>query len=225
MDDFIVLIQGNSDNVKELKTALKGYNFLFSTWVGQESFYDEKDLVVFNEKPEICGPLNINLQKTTTLNGLKKIKSLGYKRVLKLRSDLIPTNFKEFIKYLDNNDLNFLSWCNHEVTINCKGYLVDYLMSGPIDYMIKLWSFDIKGNCLVPEVFITKQYINKLINKVNVNFFIDKLNVNNDLNWVKYNLKLSSYNDEKNKNLYVKYDLINDLTYLNNIYVNLYDND
>ena len=65
-----------------------------------------------------------------------------FKKCLKLRSDIAPTNAHEFIKLLNNDNLNFLCWHCHEVYPKCPGYLVDYLMSGDIDDLIEL--FDIQ---------------------------------------------------------------------------------
>ena len=136
MEDFVIIVQGSSSYTEQLREALKDFNVIFSTWVGEEKKYSDSDLVVYSQLPLYAGPANLNLQKITTIAGLNRAKELGYKRALKLRSDIIPTNISEFVKYLDNNSMNFLCWHCHEVYPNCPGYLIDYLMSGSIDDLI-----------------------------------------------------------------------------------------
>lgn len=191
MKNFVVLIQGQSNCVAQQKDAWKGFDVIFSTWVGEENKYTENDIVLYNTPPSTSGPANFNYQIVSTINGLVKAKELGYKNVLKIRSDLIPTNASKFFNVLDETKLNFLCWHAHEVYPGCSGYLVDYLISGPIDDMIKLW--DISNIfCVVPEVMLTWQYINEC-KEMDVNYFMNELNNENDLWWIKNNIYLSSY--------------------------------
>jgi hypothetical protein len=204
--DFVIIVQGGSEYVPQLKEKLEGFNVIFSTWVGDEKKYLDTDVVIYNEKPTYTGPANLNLQKITTINGLKKAKEMGFKRALKLRSDLIPTNMSELFKSLDNEYLNFLCWHCHEVYPNCPGYLIDYLMSGDIDYLIKLWDIEDMNWCAVPEIHLTQQYISKLMSNVNIKYFLDELKSDNDLYWVKHNINLSSYQANTVYDKYKKYD-------------------
>jgi hypothetical protein len=174
--------------------------------MGEEEKYSENDDVIFNEIPSYSGPANLNYQKVSTLSGLKKAKELGYDRALKLRGDIIPTNINELIKSFDNDSLNFLCWHCHEVYPNCPGYLIDYLMSGKIDYLIELWDIEDMSWCTVPEIHLTQQYISKLINRVNIKYFLPELNPNNDLFWIKRGVNLSSYQANTIYDKYRKYD-------------------
>lgn len=219
MKDFVIIIQGSSSNVNELKEALNGFNLIFSTWVGEENKYVDSDVVIFNELPEYKGPANLNLQKITTISGLKKAKELGYKRALKLRSDIKPTDMPEFFKLIDNELLNFLCWHCHEVYPNCPGYLIDYLMSGLIDDLLILWDIVDMEWCSVPEIHITEQYIKNLISSVDINFFLSNLNSNNDLIWLKNNIKLSSYQENNIYDKYRKYDFECNKEYLVKNYI------
>lgn len=205
-NDFVIIVQGGSEYVQQLKEKLEGFNVIFSTWVGSENKYSNNDIVVYNEKPTYTGPANLNLQKITTINGLKKAKEMGFKRALKLRSDLIPTNMFELFKTLDNEYLNFLCWHCHEVYPNCPGYLIDYLMSGNIDDLIRLWEIEDMSWCVVPEIHLTQQYITKLMGSVSVEYFLQKLNSENDLYWIKRNIKLSSYQGNTIYDKYRKFD-------------------
>ena len=88
----VIIIQGPSSNVLELKKAWLGYDIIWSTWFGEENNYNENDIVVYSDKPNESGVGNLNLQLITTHSGLIKAKELGYDRAFKWRSDMIPTN-------------------------------------------------------------------------------------------------------------------------------------
>ena len=220
MKDFVIIVQGLSSNVENIKKSLSGYDIIFSTWIGEETKYVESDIVIFNEIPEYKGPANLNLQKISTMSGLIKAKQLGYKRALKLRSDIIPTNINNFYDLINNNSLNFLCWHCHEVYPNCSGYLIDYLMSGNIDDLIKLWDINDMTWCSVPEIHITQQYIINLMSSVKINYFLDNLNFDNDLIWLKNGIRLSSYQANNIYDKYKKYDFECNKKYLNSNYIN-----
>lgn len=216
-----IVVQGASNYVEEIKNAWKDFkkDIIFSTWKGEENKYDKNDKVIFNETPLYPGPFNFNYQKISTYNGLLEAKKLGYTHALKIRSDYLPTNSKEFIKLLNPDKLNFLMWIYTSFlwidypTLN--GYLDDHFSFGPIDDMITLWN--IKDNfCHSPEIMLTWSYISKLKDKIGVNFVLDKLNDKNDLFYVKFN-NISPNNsfghNEINKNfgnreLYGRYESV-----------------
>jgi hypothetical protein len=168
MKEFVIIVQGSSLYIDALKKALCGFDVIYSTWVGEESKFSETDNVVFNSLPDFHGPANLNLQKITTISGLKKAKEMGYKKALKLRSDIIPTNINKFVNLLDNDCMNFLCWHLHEVYPGCPGYLVDYLMSGKIDDLLELWDIQDMSWCSVTEIFLKQQYISRLINTTKI---------------------------------------------------------
>lgn len=203
MEDFVVLIQGGIDFLPKQKEIWKGYNIIFSTWKGNEKHFDENDIVIFNDFPLDPGPANVNLQLISTINGLQKAKELGFKKILKIRSDLIPTNVTKFINLLNFEKLNFLCWHGHEVYPDCPGYLVDYLMAGEIDQMIKLWSFK-EIFCVVPEVMLTWSYIENC--NTDTEYFLHSLTEDNDLFWIKNNIFLSSYRNKMYNDAFRKYD-------------------
>lgn len=185
--ELAIVIQGPSDYVEELKKSWDGYNLIWSTWKGEESKYVDDDIVIFNDIPIECGVQNIALQKVTTLNGIKKAKELGYERVLKWRSDLIPSNAKELIRTFKKDCLNFLTWHND------GKYFIDYFHEGPIDDVYKIWD--------VPTIHAP--YSEKLttdnvffLGFDNFNFIGDKLSKENEIYWKKYKINLSTYKDE-----------------------------
>jgi len=194
MKKIAILVQGPSDNVTEVKKAFNNSpDLIFSTWKGYEDKYNLTDTVVYSDDPTVQGHRSLILQQTTTYNGLLKAKELNYTHVLKIRSDLIPTNYNNFLSIIDNDKLNFLSWHYHEVYPNCPGYFVDYLMSGPIDEMLLLWNIKEFNWCIVSEVFLTWQYITQLKTKIDINFFLNDLTAENNLYWIKKNIHLISY--------------------------------
>jgi len=215
-----IVIQGTSDYVPEVKNAWKNFkdDLIFSTWKGCEDKYSENDIVIFNKEPNSPGPFNFNYQKISSYNGLKKAKELGYKYALKIRSDYLPTNDKEFIKLLDFNKLNFLMW-NYTSFLwlsypSLNGYLDDHFSFGPIDEMIELW--DIKDNfCYSPEIMLTWSYISKLKNKISLNLILNKLNNNNNIFYIKFNnsspTNIFAHNKKTNqfgKELYGRYESV-----------------
>lgn len=214
-----IVIQGGSTNVKEQKECWSEFknDIIFSTWVGSESQYDLEDNVIYNEYPNDFGSANFNLQIISTINGLLKLKELGYTHALKIRSDLIPTNTKSFLTLIENNEFNFLCWHEHIVYENCPGYLVDYFMSGPIDKMIELWTID-NLFCTVPEVILTWNYISK-VSDVNINYVLDSLNDKNNLYWIKNNLYLSTIQANEIYDKYKKYDFTLNKENLNKEYL------
>jgi len=220
MDKIAILIQGSSTNVQEQKKVWSNYldDCLFSTWKGEESKYLNTDNVIFSDIPNDPGPSNINLQAQSTLMGLMHLQKKGYNRVLKIRSDMVPTNPEKFIQILDNEKLNFLCWHNHQVYPNCSGYLVDYLMSGPINAMIDMWSIN-DFFCVVPEIMLTWKYIQKCI-ITKIEFFLDKLSVDNDVYWIKNNINLLDYKNNKTQNEYDKYSFTSNHDNLNINYIN-----
>lgn len=217
MRKIAIIIQGSSSNVSEQLSVWNKLikNVIFSTWKGEEDKYTEQ-IVIFNDIPSDPGPMNFNYQIKSTYNGLLKAKELGFTHALKLRSDLVPTNVDEFIKLIDNDSMNFLCWHRHQVYPNCPGYLIDYLMSGPIDDMIKLW--DIKDIfCVVPEVILTKNYIDNFSIK-NINYFLKDINDKNNLFWIKRNIFLDTYKVDLT-DPFNKYSFSDDIEYLNTEYI------
>jgi hypothetical protein len=192
MEKLAIVIQGPSTYVNQIKKWYTGYPLIFSTWVGEEKNYDlKKDIVVFNDKPLNAGPANFWMQQYSTIQGLYKAKELGYTDVLKMRSDIVPTNLERFVSTFKDDHLNFFCWHGHEVYPRCPGYFVDYFMYGNIEHIIKLWDIE-KAFCAVPEIILTWQYI-KTLSDIPINFIYSDISTENDLYWIKRNMYLSSY--------------------------------
>lgn len=87
------IIYKNNFTYETVKLYLKKYphcKIIVSTWVDQEKvkwFEDEENVYFcYSEKPN-PGRENINMQKTSTVAGIQKAKSLGCSYVLKTRTD------------------------------------------------------------------------------------------------------------------------------------------
>jgi hypothetical protein len=186
--DLAVIIQGPSNHVIDLKKSWEGYNLIWSTWIGEEGKYDKKDIVLFNEIPIDRGVQNIALQKTSILNGILKAKELGYKRVLKWRSDLLPSNAQKLVNTFKKNCINFLTWHN------TGKYFIDYFTEGDIDDIFNIWNLPTIHGPYPEKILTDNIFFN---NFLNFNFIGEELNETNDIYWAKYNINLSSYKKEE----------------------------
>jgi hypothetical protein len=185
--DLAVIIQGPSTNVIEQKKCWDGFDIIWSTWIGEETKYNENDVVIFNNLPFERGIQNIAFQRDSTLSGIKKAEELGYKRVLKWRSDLLPSNAKELVKTFKKDCLNFLTWHND------GKYFIDYFVEGKLEDVYKIW--DIPTIHAPYSEKITTDNI-FLLGFNNFNFIGDKLSQENEIFWDKYKINLSTYKHE-----------------------------
>lgn len=217
MNKISIVVQGPSYYVDRIKNNLKDFknDIIFSTWKGEEEKYENEDIVIFNDIPHLKGITNFNCQKISTLNGLKKSKELGYTHSLKLRSDYIITNPKEFFGILEYDKLNFNLWCMTESYPTLNGYFGDQTIFGPIDSMIELWNIE-DNFCGGSEITLTWNYIKKLKNKIDINYFLKDLNEKNDI----YNIKINQFDSIfKNNNLYNR-SVEETKIYMNETYLN-----
>jgi hypothetical protein len=185
--DLAIIIQGPSTNVIEQKKCWDGFDIIWSTWVNEETKYDNDDVVLFNVLPIERGVQNIAFQRDSTLNGIKKAKELGYKRVLKWRSDLLPSNAKELVKTFKKDCLNFLTWHNE------GKYFVDYFVEGNIEDVYKIWDIQTVHGPF-SEKITTDNIFSLGFNKFN--FIGGDLSQNNEIFWAKYKINLSTYKHE-----------------------------
>lgn len=217
-----IIIQGQSKNVKLFKEKFKNNlgNIIFSTWEGDEGHYDNTDNVIFNKYPDERLPMNFNLQIISTIEGLKLAKTMGFTHALKLRSDMVPTNGDFIFNLLNNDNLNFLCWHNHQAYENCSGYLIDFLMSGKIDDMIQMWE-GIEQKTAVPEINITWNLISKNMTD-NIRYFVKDLTPDNDFIWLKTNQKMSELINNTNVQPHGKFYYSIDTHHLNQEYLHFF---
>ena len=181
-----ILVQGPSDStyIDKIKLAWSGYPIVWSCWEGDEKYYTHTDVVIFNKPYSgfVKERHTLQLQRVTTLNGIIKAKELGYDRVFKWRSDMIPTNSDELINSLDTHKLNIHSY--HK-----DGYMLDFYMEGDVIDLVKLWAFEY--NHRFPEQGITEQLFANGLNK-KVHCLKDFLRIENDIIWMKRNSRFSN---------------------------------
>jgi len=187
--DIIVVVQGPiHQRTKELKNKFK--NIIFSTWEGHKIDVDNKNQFLVNSKlPIDKGTRNINLQKISTINGIKLAKNIGYKYVLKWRSDFIPSDGEKIINLLKKDYLNLYSYLE-----TSGGYYTDYFMSGKTEDIENIFSID---NIFpsFPEYAITNKIQNM---NLKINFLLNNIDSNNDIFWITKNKKLSINLNEPN---------------------------
>lgn len=185
----VVVVQGPTEPeyVQYIKNGWKGVPILFSTWKEDDtSCYSSSDCVILNEKPLDRGPSNLRLQRVSSLNGFLKAKELGYQRVLKWRSDLVPRNAHSLMNLFQKDCVNFYAF-HLQDDVKYGGYLVDYFIEGEIDKMIDL--FNSNETTEIPEEALTRRLLER---GWKANFVFDKLQeANTDIFWLKKHMWLS----------------------------------
>jgi hypothetical protein len=194
--DICIVIQGATHPqwLQTIKDGFKGYDVIYSTWEGTDrDLYDEWDIVLYNPTPE-AGVRNLNLQRVSSLNGFLKAKEMGFKRVLKWRSDFYCPNPKLFLETFEEDKINFYAW-------HRDNYVTDFFMEGDIDEMIELFTFQYWNALPYPEKAFTERLFELGLDK-KVAFNCKKIFEPNDIKWMKTNYWLSANtldNDYRNK--------------------------
>lgn len=203
---YAIVLQGpiRNENNFTIQTALYYKNMyrdaivIVSTWEGEsrEAIRKLKDIgveVVLCKKPLCTGNLNVNLQLTSTLMGLRRAKELGAKYVAKTRTDqrLDKAHIFEYcinlIKLFPPVDTE--NQCARLICLSINYgnmfypyFISDFFYFGFIDDMIKLFdipldtreSFVMKEKSsrreyaekmYAPEVYIMVSYLEKLGHK------------------------------------------------------------
>jgi hypothetical protein len=181
-EDLCIVVQGPSNYVDQVKSAWKYYSnqLVFCTWKGNESKYTDSDNVIFLNPPHDCGVSNLNLQVLSTLAGIEYAKSMGFNRVLKIRSDMIPTNATAFAEQL--------SLDRFEIFSSIHDYYTDYFMCGYVSDMEAIWNINLDDDYEFPEQPITRNIID--ICGDMISFYIDKMDEQNEVYWLKYDKNL-----------------------------------
>jgi hypothetical protein len=150
MNKICLIIQGASDYVTILKEKYKNMDIqiIFSTWEGEESKYNENDIVIFNKMPIERGIQNVMLQQLSTYNGLLKAKEMGFENAIKIRSDAYFTDLSYFLtNEIDYNKLNFLFFLDYhringpDKNSNYYKYFCDYIQISNVNNLLKMWNF------------------------------------------------------------------------------------
>ena len=206
MNKICLIVQGPSNNVDIIKDKYKDNNIpiIFSAWEGEESKYNENDIVVFNKMPQERGVQNVMLQQLSTYNGLLKAKELNFKNAIKIRSDTYFTDLSLFLKNnIDYNKLNFLYFLDyHRINGPDKNssyykYFCDYVQFGSVDNLLKMWNFKYE-KVSYSEQLITKHIFNTFKND-DIAFIGNYLTKDSDIYWISRKLYLSNINNNNYK--------------------------
>jgi hypothetical protein len=204
MDNICLIIQGPSVNVNILKDKYKNMNIqiIFSTWEGEESKYNENDIVIFNKMPKEKGIQNVMLQQLSTYNGLLKAKELGFENAIKIRSDSYFTDLSCFLKNtIDYNKLNFLFFLDYhrlngpDKNSNIYKYFYDYSQFSSVDNLLKMWNFKY-DKCSYSEQLTTKHIFNTF-KRDDIAFIGNYLTKGCDIYWISRKICLSTLNNDK----------------------------
>lgn len=104
MNKIACILQGNIREgfLDVLSEMMKLFDeVILSTWDDEKSLPAGDYHLILNERPPNVGNFNRNLQRVSTVSGIKKAKELNCTHVLKWRTDLLPTrlNVDELIQY------------------------------------------------------------------------------------------------------------------------------
>lgn len=157
-----IIIQGGIGNGKFVEETVKlykyklfkGANIIVSTWSDEEKSAINRikklniDLVI-SDKPQYPGISNINLQITSTFNGLEKAIKNGAMFLMKTRTDqriYAPNVFNYLVSILDHFPSNHTSSGKRLVGVSLNTFinrlygLSDMFMFGLMDDMVGYWS-------------------------------------------------------------------------------------
>jgi hypothetical protein len=145
---ILLVIQGRLENEFIVNNLITTYSsikedVIISTWNDEDpnliSIIQSEFNVLINDKPEDKGLNNLNLQTTSTKNAIEKYIDSDYTHVLKIRTDMIPSDINLFLKTLSEiseEELVFLCWF--------EGYEIDYICDffsfGPKDKSLEFWN-------------------------------------------------------------------------------------
>ena len=169
-DDICIVVQGPIDYVDNIIDTYKKFknNVIISTSKISNhnlQYLSEKGFKLINNELTVNpGRANFNNQVKNTYEGVKKANELGFKYVLKIRSDIFIDDLVEFINSLNKDTVYFPAYHNYD-----GGYLCDYMLFGPIDFMLKLWDIPLSNSNLPPETQLTLKYL-EIKNNDNLDF-------------------------------------------------------
>jgi hypothetical protein len=198
MDNFCFIVQGPIDYVDDLIKTYKDHkdNVIVSTNHVSNSdmnkLIDNKFIVLVNKKLRVDGKKNFNNQVLNTYEGIKLAKEMGFKYVMKIRSDITLDNIPELINSLDFDSIYFSAYHNYN-----GGYLCEHIVFGDVDFMLKLWDIPISTSQDDPEIQLNKNF-RGIVNGETIKFIFPILyDKNIKARWIKYKMWLNDYEKDK----------------------------
>lgn len=156
----IIMLQGPGTYNDNLYSFYKD-EAIFSTWDGERSSFKR---TCYSSKPSNPGVGNSNLQFYGCKKGCEYAASLGYEYVLKIRSDLLLDKFNDILNGLPEDKITVLGYHNWS-----GGYLIDYIIGGPIDVLHSIWNYDTSSETVFSERVLTDR-VKQKVNSVNYLF-------------------------------------------------------
>jgi len=167
MNDTCVVISGllKNEYINALLITYKNVkNKIITTWEDQPKELIEmlknNGFIIVLSKPITFDSYNQHIstlvQITTIKKGIEKANELGFKYVIKMRTDITCNNFELFCKVIENMYKN-------KITVLCGifNYFSDLMVAGPIEEMILFYK-NIPSNkdTRSPERYLMEEYMN-----------------------------------------------------------------
>jgi len=198
MNNICLVLQGPIDYVDDLISYYSNYkdDVIISTNkisnVDKEKLTENGFKVLVNKKLDIPGKKNFNNQVLNTYEGTKLAKEMGFKYVMKVRSDIMIDKVDELINNLDFNSIYFPAYHNYN-----GGYLCEHMVFSDVNFMLALWDIPISVSDDAPELQLNEN-LKKLNNEKKVKFIFPILYEKNiKARWVKYKMYLNEYENDK----------------------------
>lgn len=170
----ILLIQGPATYWQKLKDIYNN-DIIFCSWTNDSlsSNASFKNILLL-DPPSNPGYGNSNLHFRGIEKGCQYAKTLGYNYVLKIRSDFLIPKYNKLLKESCNSPLlSFLAYHNWS-----GGYLIDYIIGGPVDLLIDIFKDDTSSSTDFSERQLFNRVKSMRINKVNYLFpIMDSLDI------------------------------------------------
>ena len=208
-----IVIQGTTEYCREVAPLYKDIpNVVWSTWEDEPEenieFIKQFIPVVLCTKPTFAGYLNINMQNTTTVEGILYLQEQGVTELLKTRGDLSISNIDRVLALLKGKAAASMVICKEGVRplyyeLEYQHFSHDYpdnlLHYGTIKNMINSFNFRVDSLMMIPpesliayhllkgmEVEFKLEYKHLVEN--GVYFFMKDLLENNiEVTWLKHN--------------------------------------
>lgn len=157
------------DYINPLLTTYRNYpNKIISTWNNQDinliSLLQQQGFIIVQDNyPEVCN--TTNYQSRAILNGCKKAQELGYKYIIRMRTDIDCNDFNLFSNMLNekylNNSTKLVSFAGIETP--CSGiYFYDVMIAGNTNSMLVLFkSEQSEKDTRYVEKYILETYAGK----------------------------------------------------------------
>jgi len=195
--EIAIVIEGRTTfqkNVIEHYKNIKN-NIIISTLDNENiDIYKQNNFCICHNKiPEHSGYANLNYQVTNVYNGIIKAEKMGFKYVMKIRSDMFISDTVKFIDMLEKNKeiIYFPAYHNWD-----GGYFVDYIMFGHIDNMKSIWNLDFSTKNIFPERQINDN-ISKNLKGKTAKAFLPIIYKYFTCFWIKKNIFLNDYEKDK----------------------------